>query len=198
MMLCFIISTFFYKEATSVKMISQLLLLSILTEAVVEVYKALNYEYYLIYHLFTPIEFCYIALYFYFSATNKNFKRTCITFIAIFTLISIIAILVSKNLGHFPRFLSYMECFFIIILAILALLQIEVHPDKSIYELSDFWFSIAFLFFNSALFIVLFFNHEADPEIKRIFGIINRVSNCVLYGLLSVGFLCLRKKSSSF
>jgi hypothetical protein len=195
MVISFTISIFFYKTSASVKMISQLLLVSIATEMIVEICKAKNYQYYLVYHLFTPIEYTYIVLYFYYSVSSSLFKKYCIASIICFIAICFVEIVLNSNLQNFPRFLSYIECFLIIVFSIVALLYIEVDPLKPIFKVADFWFAIAFLFFNSGLFIVLFFNHEEDKEIKQIFYIINRISNCLLYSLLSIGFLCLKRKS---
>jgi hypothetical protein len=192
----FIISIFFYKSSREVRMISQLLFVSILTEMIVEVCKIRNYQYYLLYHFFTPIEYTYIALYFYYSVSNAQFKKFCLISIFLFVSICLLEIILNYNLQDFPRFLSYVECFLIIISSIVALLYIEVDPLKSIFKAPNFWFSIAFLFFNAALFLVLFFDHNEDAEIKHIFYVINRLSNCILYSLLAIGFLCLKKKIS--
>lgn len=194
MVTCFTISIFFYKLSMSVRMISQLLFISILTEIAVELCKVFEFKYYLLYHIFTPIEYTYIALYFYYTVANVSFKRYSLFSILIFVLVCFVEIILNNNLENFPRFLSYMECFLVIILSITSLLFLEVDLLKPIYKVSDFWFAIAFLFFNSALFVVLFFNQEEDREVRRIFSIINQLANCFLYSLLSIGFLCLKKK----
>lgn len=194
MVISFTISLFFYRTATiAVKMISQLLLASIVTEILVEICKQMHWGYFLLYRLFTPAEYTFIALYFYFSIHNKKFRVFCLSTIILFFFICMGDTIVNYNQEAFPRFVCYMECFLILIISTLTLLFLEPDIYKPIYKLSDFWFSIGFLFFFSGLFIVLFFD-QSDKEIKKVFTLINLFFNCLLYLLLSVGFLCLKTK----
>lgn len=194
MVISFTISLFFYRSSTTaVKMISKLLLISIFTEALVEICKQLGWGYFILYRLFTPLEYTFIALYFYFSIQHNKFRIFCLATIILFLFICIGDIIVNHDENGFPRFVSYLECFLVIIIATLTLLFLEPDIYKPIHKLADFWFSIAFLFFFSGLFIVLFFD-QSDVEIKKVFNLINLFFNCLLYLLLSVGFLCLKVK----
>jgi len=197
MVICFAISMFYYMRSLSTKMITWLLFISILTEIIVEICKHTGRKYYILYHFFTPIEYLFIGLYFYHSVKNKTFKSFCLSSIIFFLLICTISIFLNYKLESFPRFISYLECFFLLILSTLSLLFLDPNTDKAIYKVSDFWFSIAFLLFNSSLFIVLFFNQN-DKVIKEIFSLINLSFNCLLYFLLIVGFLCLKTKRNIF
>lgn len=193
MMISFIISTFFYTRSRAVKMIFYLLLSSVTVEAIVEVCKLLRCKYYILYHFFTPLEYTLIALYFYFAVNNKTFKIYNLCTIVLFLAICTVSISINYRLESFPRVISYLECFLIIILSVLALLLLDIDPHKPVYRISDFWFANAFLFFNAGLFIVLFFD-QGQKEIQQLFRVINQSFNCLFYILLSIGFLCLKIK----
>ena len=193
MVIAFIISIS-YKLPDSAKILSILLFISIITELIVEACKAYDIRYYLLYQIFTPIEYVLISMYFYKAIFDFAFKRYVKISMIVFVSICATETAINSNALEFPRLLCYIECFLIILTAVVALLLIDVDSSRPIYKIGDFWFSIAFLFFNSALFIVLFFDQQQSLEIRAIFSIINKSANCLLYVLLSVGFLCLERK----
>lgn len=194
MMTSFIISIVNYRNHKAVAPLFFLLLASVCTEAIVELYKYLNFTHYIIYHVFTPLEFALICLFYYKSTSQKLMQLFILASVLIFTLVCLIAILSNYKLEEYPRFIGYLECFLVIIISLLHLFLLNPDSDESVYRLPDFWISFSFLVFNSGLFIILFFDQSSNPELKKVFIFINHLFNCLLYILLSIGLLCYKKK----
>lgn len=194
MMTSFIISIVNYKNHKAVQALFVLLLASVCTEIIVEFCKYYKITYYVIYHFFTPIEFALICLFFYRSSYQKLLRYFIILLSIVFTTICLISIWSDYKLEEFPRFIGYLECFFVIIISVLHLFILSPDSDVSVYRLPDFWISFAFLIFNSGLFIILFFDQSKNPQLKQVFIFINHLFNCLLYALLTIGLLCYKKK----
>lgn len=193
MLISFSISLGFFKTKKEIRPLFFLLLLSIITELLVEWMKYRNKEYYFLYHIFTPLEFLLIAYYFLTSSSISFFAFYIKITGFFFILVCLFTLLIKYRLNNFPDITTYLEGFLIITYSVLGLLILPGQKNKSVFVVSSFWIYLSFLVYFSIIFIPLFFHADGKAHIESVFQVISRIGNWSLYILLSIGFLCLKK-----
>lgn len=197
---CFAISLFNYKNDKGLKLISLLLFLSVVTEALVEIFKHWNINksnHYILYHLFTPIEYTLVAGYYYLNIHSIVIKRALIVSILFFCIISALISFNFLLIGNYPSLNNQINYVLIIASSVVALLQINPNTDEKITHKAIFWIALGFVIYCTGIF---FFNSlynylkQKNPLIaKNTFHLINSIFNDILYTLISIGFICSRK-----
>ena len=197
---CFIISLFNYKNDKGLNLISLLLFLSVFTELLVEIFKYWHINksnHYILYHLFTPIEYCLVAGYYYCNIKNNLIKKIIVISIILFCIVSA---LISFNIlptGNYPSLNNQINYVLIIGFSIITLLQINPNTEEKLLFKAVFWIALGFTIYCTGIF---FFNslynylNQKNPLVaKGTFNLINSIFNDILYTLISIGFICSRK-----
>ncbi len=151
-----------------------------------------------LYHLFVPVEYVLLALYFRLAIKIPVVKKILVFSIPIFTVTSL---LISWQLYHFKSFPGVnitTEGFLLFISCVILLFNLDVTNEESIRFNPDVWISIGILMFEGGTF---FYNCVytrllvLDPKAAlRLFGLINKPLNLCLYTLINIGLLCLLQK----
>ena len=199
MVACFVNSLFLLK-VRRIKILALLLFISILTEAIVEVYISKGLNYYLIYHIFNTLEYSLITLSLVDGIPIKPIRKLMLYSIPVFINGSLIISLNMQDWTQMPCISNSFEALLIITWCIIALWCIEPNDDRSIFMLPSFWFIIAFfIYFICTLPFNGIFNYLITvksnyTKAKYLFSLINSVSNYFLYIFLLIGFSLYRWK----
>ena len=161
-----------------------------------------------LYNIFTSFEFLFYSFLFYLNFKRTVFKRAALFFIPIYILIVITNLSFIQGLNKtFHSYTFLLGSFFIVVFCCCYFYE-SVLPDQIDQQLSKqpfFWICSGLLIFYlgsviiNALFEYLVSN-DLQQEGKRIYNIINRSLNVILYSTFCIAFyLCRnhRKTSSS-
>ena len=161
---------------------------------------------YLIYNIFTTIEFTFYSLLFYSHFRKKSLKKMILIFIPSFLLLVILNMLFLQGMNKtFNTYTFLLGSFFIVIFCCCFFYE-SVLPDKIDQQLSKqpfFWICCGLLIYylGSVIINALFEylrNNDLGEEGKRIYGIINHTLNVILYSSFCIAFfLCRNNKKIS-
>lgn len=200
MVMCFITSLF-YLHYKKVKILSLLLLLSIITELGVELLNAKGQNYFILYHFFTIIEYALITLLLRDGIPVHSIQKIMLYSIFIFSLFSVSISLYFQRFSQFPAISNSIEGLLIITWSVLALWHIDASDNISIFQQPGFWFALSFLTYYAGTIafngIYNYLLHDKTETARKFFSIINSISNYLLYLLLIVGILQYQWKKST-
>lgn len=196
----FIISIVTKKHHPSFKIFPYLLGFSLLTEIVVSIlYYVFHHgesSFYTIYHIYVPIEYAFLAYFFYLVHAKKSLKNIIFFSIPIFTVLSIFFSISREYFHKYPGINANLEALLLIIWSMYTLLTLE--PDENfaipLLQLPLFWICTGILGFELGMFMyngAVNFILEEYPEVKNILNYtITKSLNYYLYISFSIGFLC--------
>lgn len=158
------------------------------------------------YNIFTTLEFCFYSLLFFNYFKIKPFKIFALVFIPCFIVISLLNILFLQGIDKtFNTYTFLLGSFFIVVFCCCFFYE-SVLPDQIDQQLSKqsfFWICNGLLIFYlgsviiNALFEYLISN-DLTREGYRIYSIINRSLNVVLYSSFCIAFyICPSQKKIS-
>lgn len=182
--------------------LSLVLIATLLTELYSTYALFLNKKFGIVYHLFCPVEYTCLCLYYIKACTSPKFKTLAKYSIPVFITFSLC---VSYFLYHFkltPSLNINLEGMLIFILYTHLLFNIKVPFDIDIYQHPDFWIAVGMLFFFGGVFVFLglypmLFNIDFKATM-HLFGLITRPLNIVFYSCLSLAFIFLLWKKRYF
>ncbi|AOM79532.1 hypothetical protein [Pedobacter steynii] len=203
LMVASFVNSLFYLNIKRIKILALLLLISILTEIIVEVYMSKGLNYYKFYHVFNILEYSLITLSLIEGINQKPVKLMMLYSIPVFITGSLLISLTVQGWQQMPSMSNSFEGLLIITWCIIALWGIEPNDNRSIFQQPTFWFIMAFFIyfictlpfngiFNYLITIKTHFN-----KTKALFSLINSVSNYLLYIFLLIGFSLYRWKKST-
>lgn len=177
-----------------------LLFLSVVTEIVVDVFKAGNRAYHVIYHWYIPVEYALMALFFAQQNIAGAVKRAVLISIPVFVFVSAFISGFIIRPPQFPSVQFNIEGLLLITISVYTLFTIEVNGLKPFYTFSIFWICSGIILFHAGLFL---FNgaynyllSSETEEARYLHTLINTNLQYLLYLLWIIGFLCpLRKKN---
>lgn len=201
LVLAFLLSIYYYPSFShnpSFKIFPYLLGFSIITEAVVNIlgyiYRFKAVEYIFVYHIYIPIEYTFLAYFFYLNAISK-FKKYIILSIPAYTALSIfLSFIVYSGRSH-PGLNLNIEGVLLVFLSLSALLTIKpVHPIIPITRLPLFWVCLGIIIYHSGTFV---FNGvynkllESNSVIIKNLNLFSvKLPNYLLYVCFSISFIC--------
>lgn len=157
------------------------------------------------YNLFTTFEFCFYGVLFYTYFKKRAFKNFALIFIPFFLTISILNIFFLQGFNKTFNTYSFLSGSFFIVVFCCCFFYESVLPDQIDQQLSKqpfFWICNGLLIFYlgsviiNALFEYLISN-DLRKEGLKIYSIINRSLNVVLYSSFCIAFyLCPEKKKT--
>jgi hypothetical protein len=192
-----IISFYSDRGDKSLRLFPLLLFFSVLAEAVVSYLYFIkgfrNGEYFLIYHLYIPLDYFFLSYFFYHSFKNAMMKMVILFSVFIFLGLSIYLSNFVIGLNKFPGLNLNTEGIFLIIFTLYRLFTLEPVINTPIYNLPVFWICVGLLIYNLGGFM---FNGYYNYLIEKHFNLakelnytINKVFNILLYFSFSIAFL---------
>jgi hypothetical protein len=177
-------------------LIPPLLICSIAIEVIVDSIAWLHGQrYWVLFHIYQPVEYVLIALMFYFNLKNQLTKRLIALSIPLYFLLLIGYYTFHPDYIHTLRYTDFvLESFFLSIWALLALIEL-VNLDEltePITHIPLFWIAFAvLLFYAGSIFIMTFryYLDEYNRELSSQLFEIQHYLNLVFYLLLIVTFL---------
>lgn len=204
-----LISIFLYKDLKSTKMVYFIpfLLLTVTVEFIgyLSVYYNLGNKNYRIYNIFNLVEFVFYAFLFYNNFKIQILKKLAIAFIPLLLAFSLINYLFFQGIDHFHTYTLLFGSFFMVFFCCCYFYE-WVLPDQisqNLLKQSFFWICVGLLLFylGSVIINALFeYLRSSDmlQEGKKIYTLINKSLNIVLYTSFSISFiLCRNNKKSS-
>lgn len=204
-----LISIFLYKDLKSTKMVYFIpfLLLTVTVEFIgyLSVYYNLGNKNYRIYNIFNLVEFVFYAFLFYNNFKIQILKKLSIAFIPLLIAFSLINYLFFQGIDHFHTYTLLFGSFFMVFFCCCYFYE-WVLPDQisqNLLKQSFFWICVGLLLFylGSVIINALFeYLRSSDmlQEGKKIYTLINKSLNIVLYTSFSISFiLCRNNKKSS-
>lgn len=204
-----LISIFLYKDLKSTKMVYFIpfLLLTVTVEFIgyLSVYYNLGNKNYRIYNIFNLLEFIFYAFLFYNNFKIQILKKLAIAFIPLLIAFSLINYLFFQGIDHFHTYTLLFGSFFMVFFCCCYFYE-WVLPDQisqNLLKQSFFWICVGLLLFylGSVIINALFeYLRSSDmlQEGKKIYTLINKSLNIVLYTSFSISFiLCRNNKKSS-
>lgn len=193
MVISLILSFFRNKKDRGLFIFPILLTFSLLTEILVYTLHHFKYDYNFIYHIYVPLEYSLLALYFYINAKSVVVKKMILFSIPLYLVVCFI-MSVGSTLEKHPSFQINAEGVLLILWAIISLFSIDVRTDIKITSLPIFWICVAVLIYHSGIFTLTgIYNYifETKSQLTNRLNIyILQISNYILYICLSIAFIC--------
>ncbi|NSL86827.1 hypothetical protein [Chitinophaga solisilvae] len=192
---CFAISLFNlqYKQ---VKLLAVLLGISILSEILVELIGKRGSHFYIVYHFFVVLEYSLITVILRMGIRDPRWRLLMWISIFVFGAISLVYSFGFGGWRNFPGINITIESFLVICWCLLSFFSITPNSEASIFRHPDFWLTLAFFFyFAGSMCVNGFYNlllASDAASAKRLFAILNSLSNYLLYIMLIKSILCFR------
>jgi hypothetical protein len=174
-----------------------LLLTSIVTEGLVEWSLRTGREYYYFYHFYGPMEYIFLALFFYKNQPRRYIRTIILPSIPLFVFLSLALSFSLIGLKGYQGLNTITRGILLILLSIITLFTFE--NDKPFYRVAVFWICTGILIYYSGTFFIngvyngLLKKYPMEKDyFKKLHGIINVVFNYLLYIFFCIGILCSR------
>lgn len=182
----------------SMRLFPYLLLTSLFAELlVIYIYFILNKkngEYFIIYHIYIPIDYLFLGLFFYYAFEKQRIKKVISISIPTFMLISIYLSINIIGFRKYPGLNLNIEGCLLILLSIYRLFTLEPNTNISISKHPVFWICTGLLIYNLGGFIFNgyynFLIETMSPLAKELNYILNKSFNIILYISFSIAFIC--------
>lgn len=159
-----------------------------------------NYEFIWIYHIYALVEYTLFGVYFM-QVVSPVVKKLIVISIPVFAIISLSISRWYYHFAAFPGANINIEGVFICIICTYVLLNLNIHQFKAIHRNPDFWICLGLLVFFAGTFFsngLYAYMYDMDRERAfRLFAIINKPFNLILYGCFIIGFLCAIPRKST-
>lgn len=182
-------ASFFFLKATVIKLLSVLLFISLVTE----IFAAFsNFENFLFYSLFTPVEYILVSLILTRHLKSRTVNKLVIASIILFTVLCLFSIQVNKT-DVYPSSITSVEDLLTTIWCLICFFYIEPLEDISITKRPIFWITLGFFIYNLGTIGVnaiynTWITNQRDIA-NYIHKIINVSFNILLYILLAIGII---------
>lgn len=194
LILSFAVSVFSFKYHRSLYILSILFALGIVTETLFNVFYYLyEKDYFIFYHVYIPLEFLLITLFFYQINNNHKIKTLMITVLPFYVLLVIVLYFGFYTVDDYPGWIYNAGGIFIILWSVITLFNIEP-SNIHILKLPIFWICSGMILFYAGIFS---FNGMYDFLLKTNYQLsdnllygINKFLNYLLYIFFIIGFVC--------
>lgn len=155
------------------------------------------------YHAFQPVEYALYSLFFSETLRQPLVKRFVAISIGLYALFAVCNVLFFQSL-HIPGSYNFiLEASLLLTWTLVYFYQLYVffEPQK-VWQVPEFWVCTGILFFYAGTFFQMGLHSyliRSNRELANRLYVINHLLNILLYGLITVGFLCKasQKKLSS-
>jgi hypothetical protein len=151
-----------------------------------------------IFHLYQPVEYALLALYFYGIIKQPVVKKAILVSMPIVLVANILNATIGQGLGKLSTYTFLFSAFLFCVWAIMYFRQLlSTEIDIVIWENPNFWICIGVLFFYGGVFFQMGLTNyliQTDrPMAEFLYKLINHLLNVVMYGLFTYGFICQAK-----
>ena len=150
-------------------------------------------EFVWIYHIYVLFEYTLLCIYFM-QITSKKYHRVIQVSIGVFVVASLSISYWYYQFKSFPGANINTAGVLLCVLCTYALMTLDIRRYDAIFKHPDFWISLGLLifyggtFFSNGLYSYLY---TIDPvQAKKLFAIINKPLNLILYSCFIIGFIC--------
>lgn len=149
-----------------------------------------------VYHIYSPLSFLLISLYFNYSIELFRKRRIGIIWGTAGVGLSIIDTLYLEKIDKINSYYLLFQGTTIIIYGLLSIRQILLDEDYLPYKFALFWITILFMIYWSITFTIWGFYVILSPEdapMYSIFDVVLTTANFILYGGITIVFLLYRR-----
>ena len=188
------------KRSKNYRYLTLLLGITLLTELIAEILINFKVDFVWIYHLYTPVNFALLALHFNQLFTKKFVKKAIIISIFGFFIFSYSLSMFIYRFTDFPGIIITIDGLLMVVICVYYLLNIDPEFEPIFFQNPNVWISIGLICFFGG---TAFFNGVYTKLLQldkvsalKLFGVINKPLNILLYSSINIGLLCLvaRKK----
>jgi hypothetical protein len=148
----------------------------------------------LAYRIYQPIEYVLIAAYFFNITSFVRVRTAILVSIPIIVVLNIINILVESDKKLFGTYTFLLAATLLSMWGIIYFYQLIQEAEiKNPARNPDFWICTGILFFYAGTFFLMgFINYiyKNNPKLAQELYVINHLLNCILYGMVTYGFIC--------
>ena len=193
-----ILSWFIYRKTTTgFKVIAWYLSFVFLVNTISVIMRDLHIVNLPLLHIYTILEFAFIATFFYFIYEGKMHKYLLFIIILMFTSVALTNAIVFRGWNHFNTIPRSIECLITIIFCIMCYYQILTKlKSASIFNDPVFWVNTGFLiYFSGALFLFMMSNYILPLNLKLniLVWTIHAIFCDLLYVFIFIGLWKVRK-----
>lgn len=194
--ICFCIGLSCYSRlTTSLKNMFWLVVLTILVESVGFYYlRVLNRVAGWVFHVFQPFEYFLVSSYFYNIISTDRIRRIIRITIPIILIANILNFSLLQGPYQLSTYTFLLSAFLFCVWCIVYYIQLFHSLEEDPFDSNPhFWITTGVLFFYAGTFFQMGFTNIIDDknvELAQKLYIINHLLNCVLFGMLSYGFIC--------
>ncbi|TAF52679.1 MAG: hypothetical protein EAZ62_05715 [Sphingobacteriia bacterium] len=181
------------------------LTLTLCVELVGLIFTLQDIQNYMIFNIFTTIEFVFYAYMFHRHIESDWIKKIILLFIPLYVLAVIINLTFIQGTRNFHSYTFLIGSFFIVSFCCLFFYEsvLPEHLDTPLTKQPFFWVCTGLLlFYLGSVIINALFEYlrsfDMQEEGKRIYGIINQSLNVVLYSAFTFAFLLCRNNSKTY
>lgn len=155
-----------------------------------------------IFHIYQPIEYALMALYFLGIIENKKIKKLLLVSIPLVLVCNIFNATMGQGWQKLSTYTFLLSAFLFCVWSILYLWQL-LHSqfETVIWKNPNFWICTGVLFFYGGSFFQMGLANyisQTDHEMAELlYQLINHLLNVVMYGLFTYGFICQAKSQNS-
>lgn len=160
---------------------------------------------YLLFNIFTTLEFIFYSFLFYKHFRKLVFKKIAILFMPLFVLAVFINLKYFQGINNFHSYTFLLGSFFIVIFCCFFFYEslLPEYLDNNLTKQPFFWVCTGLLLFylGSVIINALFEylrSYDMQVEGKKIYGIINQSLNVVLYSAFIFAFNLCQKNSKTY
>jgi hypothetical protein len=191
----FIISLLSYKYHKSLNVLTLLFGIGVFTDTLFNtLYKITGKDYWIIYYVYIPLEYCLLSVFFYRISDNMQLKKMIIYVFPLYAIIIVWMYTSVYTLTQFPGWAYNTGGTLLIFWSIITLFLIDPIADVSILKMPLFWICTGMILFYAGIFA---FNGVYDFLFTNYFSLsntllngINKVCNYILYLCFIYAFIC--------
>ena len=180
----------------NIRLIEFLFVCSILTEISVDLLKHYyNVTYWVIFHIYQPVEYILLTYLFYCNTKSKNLKKFTALSVPLYLAILCVYYLISWESLFVPKYFDFVwESFLVSIWAALYMLELVSSDElnESIITVPLFWIAFAIIIFYSGSIFIMGFRYYLDisaPALSQIARSVGHYLNFVFYLILIFAFI---------
>ena len=155
-----------------------------------------------VFHIYQPIEYGLLALYFYGIIQQPQVRKVILITIPLVLVCNILNATIGQGIDKLSTYTFLLSAFLFCTWAVIYLWQTIQSPNESfILQNPNFWICTGVLFFYGGSFFQMGLANylgQTNPSIAEfLYQLINHLLNVVMYGLFTYGFICQAKRQNS-
>ena len=155
-----------------------------------------------VFHIYQPIEYALLALYFYGIIRQPQVRKVILITIPLVLVCNILNATIGQGIDKLSTYTFLLSAFLFCTWAVIYLWQIIQSPNESfILQNPNFLICTGVLFFYGGSFFQMgltnYLTQTNPPMAEFFYQLINHLLNVVMYGLFTYGFICQAKRQNS-